>query len=263
MAVMTIPAGCERQPDENEGVNATGEKTYSYILKGPYASLQGLFSGNSPELKKGTEVISGWIAQSWVLARRPGDCGVLSVTCVPKDTEEGGGGTSTQTPLKDIWQLRSCRNDVSILAYCGPNAANPQRELVEAWMKEPDGILAKDNKFTQADGTVYAITESPTLALMAKIRKGIEAVMRFYPMVVRTRVYSQSPTDSFSNLGKKDTPGWNSKPSGYDWLKCQDDLTEDTSGQWQRVEAWMGTPSSPGWDSNLYGPNAWAMPYQG
>ena len=253
MAVTT-----QQQMDGSEDLSNTNSRSRTFVYKGAYSSLQTTFNG----LSRGS-AHEGMVVLSARLQPCPGDLGLLSVVCVPNDTTVEDD-TPTQTPLKDTWQIKSVRNDVSIFGYCGDSAAYPQRADIEAWQKEPDGNLAKGMQYRASDGTIVTISDTRTQAIIAKICEGKEAVMRFYPLVIRTRVYSNPPLVFFENLNKIDTPPWSKLPSGYSWLKCQDDLVEDTSGQWNRIEAWMGSPSNgttqPGWDTDFYGPNAWPMP---
>ena len=270
---ITIPSGCYRQPTESKGVDASGNFHFNYVLKGPYSSLDSLASS----ISQGDEVISGWYASSQDLQMGPGNTGTLTISCVPSPVSEGQ--TPEALPLKEVWSLRSVRNDVSIMGYCGPGASNPKRALVEGWMKEPDGKLADDLKFRKPDGTIEDLSlDSPTCALIEKIRKGYESVMRFYPVLTCTRTYSTFPPGCLENLSFIDTPrtpGANAKqPTGlavkvalYEWVKVQDDADEGTDGKWRRIESWMGikkTDAADGahpWDADLYGPSRWGMPY--
>jgi hypothetical protein len=283
---ITIPSGCWVQKDVNKGSDDESNKTLAYPIKGGYSSLETLMLS----LTQTTVVISGWIAKNWNLQRLPGSSGLLTINCVPDDmvptpTEEDPDA-KTQEPLKDIWSIKSVRNDVSIMAYCGVSpGANPQREQIEAWMKEPDGGLAANDSYRKDDGTVFAIGSDmqPTKDLMAKIRKGIESVIRFYPVITRKRTYSVVPPACLENLSYIDTPpvpaaatnanGTVKVPGGlliavsaHQWLKVQDDADEQSDGKWTRTESWMGIAISDSenlpWDANLYGANRWDMPYQ-
>ena len=278
MANFTPPTTAVAQPDETAGRDDAGNLKKSFSWKGPYTDLETAGKG----IARGDVVATGWVASSWSVRRTPGDCGVLTVECTPPDPTSGSGTEEDPTvvePLKDIWSIKSVRNDVSIMAYCGPSpGANPQRALIEAWMKEPDGDLAENLQFRKSDGTVFDISNSEypaTVALIGKIRKGIEAVIRFYPVVTRTRTYAAVPPACLENLGFIDTPpapaGTAKKPSGlaaavnaHQWLKVQDDAQEQTDGNWTRTESWMGIPAvdGSGWDADLYGANRWPMPYQ-
>ena len=281
MANFTPPTGAVAQPDETAGCDDAGNLKKSFSWKGPYTDLETAGKG----IAKGDVVATGWVASSWSVRRTPGDYGVLTVECTPPDPTRGSGTEEDPTgvePLKDIWSIKSVRNDVSIMAYCGPSpGANPQRALIEAWMKEPDGDLAENLQFRKSDGTVFDISNSEypaTVALIGKIRKGIEAVIRFYPVVTRTRTYAAVPPACLENLGFIDTPpapaGTAKKPSGlaaavnaHQWLKVQDDAQEQTDGKWTRTESWMGiaksdNPDDSPWDADLYGANRWPMPYE-
>lgn len=277
MANFTPPLTATPQPDEMAGCDDTGNLKKSFSWKGPYTDLETAGKG----IAKGDVVASGWVASSWSVRRAPGDLGVLTVECTPPDPTSGSGTEQDPTvvePLKDIWSIKSVRNDVSIMAYCGPSeGANPNRAMIEAWMKEPDGKLAKMHQFKTSDGEIEELTGA-SLALVQKIEKGIEAVIRFYPVVTRTRTYAGCPPACLENIGFIDTPpapaGTAKKPSGlatavnaHQWLKVQDDAQEQTDGKWTRTESWMGiaksdNPDDSPWDADLYGANRWPMPYE-
>lgn len=273
-----IPSGCYVQKDVNKGSDDEGKSVLEYPIKGGYSALETLRAS----LTQKTEVISGWIAKSWNLQGLPGDSGILTINCKPTDMTgepEEEGGDPTQEPLKDLWSIKSVRNDISIMAYCGPSeGANPNRVDLEAWMKEPDAEIANLFQYRKKDGTVKTLNAA-SQAVANKIVKGIEAVIRFYPIVMRKRIYSQVPPACLENIGYIDTP---SGPSGgkaegpnglataiaaHQWLKIKDDADEQSDGNWARVEGWMGIPSSDGsggspWDADLYGEDRWSMPYE-
>lgn len=272
-----LPSGAYQQPDENVGRSQQGDKSRSISFKGPFDPLQSA----ADALQKGDVIVTGWVYSSHELRRAPGDLGVLTISCTPPNPEgeeDPETGEKSVEPLKDIWSIKSVRNDVSIMAYCGPSeGANPNRAMIEAWMKEPDGKLAKMHQFKTSDGEIEELTGA-SLALVQKIEKGIEAVIRFYPVVTRTRTYADCPPACLENIGFIDTPpapaGTAKKPSGlatavnaHQWLKVQDDAQEQTDGNWTRTESWMGiaksdNPDDSPWDADLYGANRWPMPYE-
>lgn len=278
MANFTPPTGAVAQPDEMAGCDDTGNLKKSFSWKGPYTDLETAGKG----IAKGDVVASGWVASSWSVRRTPGDYGVLTVECTPPSPTSGSGSSTVVEPLKDIWSIKSVRNDVSIMAYCGSGENEPNRALIEAWMKEPDGKLAKLHQFRQTDGEIVQLTDhAATMDLVQKIEKGIEAVIRFYPVVTRTRTYADCPPACLEKVGFVDTPpapsGTAKKPSGlaaavnaHQWLKVQDDAQEQTDGKWTRTESWMGIAKSDAnngapWDAGLYGTEEstqrWSMPY--
>lgn len=270
----SVPSGVYQQPEENLGRSQQGDKTHSFSFKGPFAALETAANALVP----GDVISTGWNYSSYDLRRVPGDYGVLTINCVPTPGTEGSGGSATAAPLKDLWSIQSVRNDISILAYCGPSeVANPNRAMIEAWMKEPDGELARLFQFRKPDGSIVELTAaSQTLA--GKIAKGIESVVRFYPVVTRTRTYADCPPACLENIGFINTPpaptgtarnpnGLSTAISAHQWLKVRDDAEEQTDGNWKRIESWWGIAksddgSSSPWDENLYGANRWAMPYQ-
>ena len=278
MANFTPPSSAVPQPDETTGRDDAGNLKKSFSWKGPYADLETAGKG----IAKGDVVATGWVASSWSVRRTPGNYGVLTVECTPPDPTSGSGTEEDPTvvePLKDIWSIKSVRNDVSIMAYCGSGENEPNRALIEAWMKEPDGKLAKKHQFKQTDGEIVQLTDdAATMDLVQKIEKGIEAVIRFYPVVTRTRTYADCPPACLEKVGFVDVPpapaGTAKQPTGlenvvslYSWLKVQDDALEQPDGKWTRVESWMGIPAvdGSGWDSDLYGTaestQRWPMPY--
>ena len=278
MANFTPPTTAVAQPDETAGRDDAGNLKKSFSWKGPYTDLETAGKG----IAKGDVVASGWVASSWSVRRTPGDYGVLTIECTPPDPTSGSGSSTVVEPLKDIWSIKSVRNDVSIMAYCGSGENEPNRALIEAWMKEPDGELAKKHQFQKPDGEIVQLTDdAATMDLVQKIEKGIEAVIRFYPVVTRTRTYADCPPACLEKVGFVDTPpapsGTAKKPTGigvavsaHQWLKVRDDAQEQSDGKWTRTESWMGIAKSDAnngapWDADLYGTEEstqrWSMPY--
>ena len=272
-----VPSTAVRQPDENQGRNDKGDKTLALEWKGPYDDL----AEAGDALASGDEIIEGWVYSSHNVRRTPGNYGVLTVNCVPVCPTGGTQQNPTVEPLKDLWSIKSVRNDISIMAYCGPSEGqNPYRPHIEAWMKEPDGSVAAQYQFRRADGSLFQIpANTATMDLIGKIERGIEQVIRFYPIVTRERTYSQEPPKCLEHLGEVNAPEvplTNAKMPGglatavadHEWLKVQDDAREQPDGKWTRTESWMGilkTTTTPHpWDSNLYGTgnDRWNMPHQ-
>ena len=282
-AGITIPAGCYRQPTESEGVADSGEATFTYVLKGDYTALHGL----SDSLKQGDVVVEGWLARAWDLQRGNGDTGTLSIACVPDAGKESDAVDAKDAPIKDVWKIHAVRNDVSVMAYCDETPAAPQRVLVEKWLRETDSETANAGNFREKGEVVDVAEKSPPTALLiAKMLKGVESVIRFYPVITRTRTYAQPPPDCLENMGLVDDPptseitgdnaidkkhpkGLAAKLALYEWLKMQDDCDETADGKGTRTESWWGmliadnTDGHP-WDPDFYGKtNRWPMPARG
>lgn len=266
-----IPNGCYRQTTESEENDRQGIASRTVVVKGPYAAVSGLYAG----VGKGTEVIDGYVMESSSLTR-VNSAGVVTFVCIP--------ASAVEVSLSEVWTLRSVRNDKSILAYCGSGPDNPSRALIEAWQKEPDGSVAMLPGFTKSDGSIFVIGDADagvkataTNDLLTKIQNGIDSVMRFYPMLTKTRTYSSPPASVYEHLaeinvpvvGEADSTGKLYKPGNLDsiieahtWVKCQDDVTLQADGKFVRTESWMGF-AGESVDVNLYGAGEerWEMPY--
>lgn len=288
---ITIPSGCYRQPNESTGFDENGNETFNLVFKGPYDTLKtNLLSA----LYVGKKVDSESEARSADLTRTNAGLGLLTIHCGKAGGVSTSGETTTSNAklLKDIWSVRAIRNDVSIIAYCGVGDNAASRAKVEAWMKEPDGKLAEALSFKQSDGKVVKIKAgSATAEVIGKLQKGIESVMRFYPVVTRKRTYDDAPDAAFQNLACIDTPSLPARlseenegtakrpkikyPTGisaviaaHEWLKVDDSADENADGTWTRVESWWGILKSDmntdtGWDPDLYSADSgsrWRMP---
>lgn len=267
MAV-TIPSTARRQPTDSVSLDETARRGFTIQYKGPFSALETAASS----FEQGDLVETGRYLKSWSLQRSPGGLGILSLSCVPADEVEPEGGVTIAK--KETWSLKSVRNDMSILAYCGPSeGANPNRYQIEMWMKESDKSLVDEYKFKDGKDIVQELSGAST-ALAEKIAAGIESVIRFYPVVVRKCLFSDVPADQFADIGfinAPPAPGMKAKvPKGlaaiisqYTWLKVQDDCDEQSDGDWMRVESWMGLKNGDGsWDEELYGSSRWPMPYE-
>ncbi len=258
MAV-TIPQTATEQVDRTQGLSQTG-KTWSRSWKDAYSALE-----TAANAIKTGDSYDGGVVTNVGLRRVPGDYGVLTLTLTKDDTS---GQTPTQTALKAVWTCKSVRNDMSILAYCGGAAS---RVALELWMKETDAEVADANSFHKNEVETDQLN-SQEIAIANKIRKGIDSVIRFYPVLTCKSTWSRIPGSFLVKLGFIDDPAAPSADEtvapanlstvigAHSWLKVQDDTDETGDGKFQRVESWMGIDGT--WDEDLYGPNRWPMPLQ-
>lgn len=294
---MTIDERLHLQPTDEAALDAGGSATLVLEWKGPYAACRATADtiepgGEIPTAAGGSactpaaELYAGYRALAWTVRRGNGDTAVLAVQCKKEDStddsQQGGGGT---TPFRTVYSVKSVRNDVSILAYCGTSASNPNRAAVERWMREPDPKLAAAFKYTDENGTTVDMNEEPglecTVPLVRKIMAGTERVIRFYPQITIKRQFYAPPSDTFEKLSHIDAPPAPSgektfAPSGvatlisaHEWLKVQDDCDEQQDRTWMRTESWIGILKTDSneqkpWDRNLYGDgdDRWSMPAQ-
>lgn len=270
------------QPGDTKNYDQGGNKA-TFVFKDSLDNV----NAKASALKEGDVIFAGWKASTWSVRSIPGGWGELSIDCVPPNPthEEGEGPEKEEVtdPLEDIWSIKSCRNDVSLMAYCGESVgANPLRDQIEGWLKETDTDLVQSFKYKDENGREIELTD-PTQELAKKFAKGVQSVMRFYPVITRKRIYASVPPACLEKVGFIDTPSYSGAvspttkkkiPNGlsaaieaHQWLKCQDDADEQSDGNWVRTEAWMGIPKSDDpndspWDPDLYGDSRWAMPYE-
>lgn len=260
MAIV-IPASALKQVREVFSQDSESNRGHQILYKGTsYAALKTAASA----FVRGDSVETGWVLDSWSLEGVPGGGGLLTLQCMPAESTSGG----VTAALRAVWTCKSVRNDMSILSYCGGAAS---RVALELWMKETDADLADANSFHNTDTTTDTL-KSQEIAIADKIRKGIDTVIRFYPVLTCKSTWSSIPSSFLTNLGFVNTPGapaagevvapgnLSTIISHHSWLKVQDDVDESGNGRYVRTESWMGIDGT--WDADLYGPNRWPMPIQ-
>ena len=259
MAVVAIPQTATEQYERTQG-QTTGGRNFTRSWKDSYATLEAL------SISIGNDTVDGLVVTNAALRRVPGNLGVLTLTLSNESTT--GGESPSARAQRAVWTCKSVRNDMSILAYCGGAASRVNLEL---WMKESDAAVADANSFHKNETETDQLN-SQEIAIANKIRKGIDSVVRFYPVLTCTSTWARIPSTFLGKLGFRDTPGaptadethapsnLSSIISSYDWLKVQDDVVETGGGKWQRIESWMGIDGT--WDDDLYGQNRWPMPVQ-
>lgn len=290
---MTINSNLKLQPTDEQSLDSEGAATLTLEWKGAYSDCKSTAATIAPGETIPTNsandgytpsatLYTGYKAVAWSIRRGNGGTAVLSVSCKKEDsTTTSQSGTET-TPFRTVYSVKSVRNDVSVLAYCGTSASAPNRAAVERWMRESDPNLASNFCYTDGAGGVVDMNDDPLLKctppLIKKLMKGVDRVIRFYPQITRKRQYYAPPADLFQKLSFIDTPptpsgantlapdGLSTLISTHQWLKVQDDCDEQQNHSWTRTESWIGIkltddPNSSPWDPDLYGPNRWQMPH--
>ena len=179
------------------------------------------------------------------------------------------------------WAEKSTNYEKPIEIYAGDNASSATDANagdLDAWknMKTKDIALYKEFKYTIEGQEQPVELTGRTLELAQKIYRGVEAVSRAYPEVIRTTQYinlkgDEDEVDKRPIKAIKETPKlyyrdqtpdavWSSKFKDFDWLKAGYDVQVEATeyeGYWNATvtESWLGCdPEQEGiWDDDLYG----------
>lgn len=179
------------------------------------------------------------------------------------------------------WAEKSTNYEKPIEVYAGDNASSATDANagdLDAWknMKTKDIALYKEFKYTIEGQEEPVELTGRTLELAQKIYRGVEAVSRAYPEVIRTTQYinlkgDEDEVDRRPIKAIKETPKlyyrdqtpdevWSSKFKDFDWLKAGYDVQVEATeyeGYWNATvtESWLGCdPGLEGiWDDDLYG----------
>ena len=179
------------------------------------------------------------------------------------------------------WAEKSTNYEKPIEIYAGDNASSATDANagdLDAWknMKTKDIALYKEFKYTIEGQEQPVELTGRTLELAQKIYRGVEAVSRAYPEVIRTTQYinlkgDEDEVDKRPIKAIRETPKlyyrdqtpdavWSSKFKDFDWLKAGYDVQVEATeyeGYWNATvtESWLGCdPEQEGiWDDDLYG----------
>lgn len=179
------------------------------------------------------------------------------------------------------WAEKSTNYEKPIEIYAGDNASSATDANagdLDAWknMKTKDIALYKEFKYTIEGQEQPVELTGRTLELAQKIYRGVEAVSRAYPEVIRTTQYinlkgDEDEVDKRPIKAIRETPKlyyrdqtpdavWSSKFKDFDWLKAGYDVQVEATeyeGYWNATvtESWLGCdPNQEGiWDDDLYG----------
>lgn len=187
----------------------------------------------------------------YVVSRRktPGKGGLAECVVVlkPKTVKPGEGGGQPAEELDATFEIEMAQLEKSLLAH--PSFSG-YADVVDKWRQSPPEIRNQNKYVTGVDQDGKYTTESLSsseLAVVAKIRKGVESYLLFAPVVTKTSKSATMP-DVAADCGKRTAPAI--KPKGsWDWLKTGDRAIQQSDSSWQRTEIWTATDE---WDQDLY-----------
>lgn len=240
------------QPELNQTATE-GANTATRNFKGNFADLltfaNGLTIGGSP--------YGGLPLRAVNITRTVASLATLRLE-YGKETSYDSTKTATETSVN--WSVKHTQRIVSLMRRTGESASMPHRGNLEAWRKEPDPALYDSFQYRNQVGAIMTLSAAEQL-VAAKLKKGVEGAMRFYPTIQKVTVYTGGKiTGVGSGLARVSAPGspWDDIEIGGEtasWLKVGDDVTIDgKTGTQTRTESWIGAKS---WDADLYGENAW------
>ncbi len=198
-----------------------------------------------------TTVTAAIPSSHYVVSRRktPGKGGLAECVVVlkPKTVSPGTGDQGADETLDATFEIEMAQLEKPLLAH--PSCSG-YADVVDKWRNSPPEIRNADKYVTgrEEDGEYEtADLSSSELAVVAKIRKGVESYLVFAPVVTKTSKSAAMP-DVAGGCGKRGAPAL--KPQGdWDWLKTGDRAGQQSDGSWQRPEIWTAADE---WDQDLY-----------
>jgi hypothetical protein len=249
-----------QQPQGGHSNSGSGQGE-TVVKKGDYADLLeeagGLHVRDAHDYGADAQHPDVRYVQSWQLERAPGGLGVLTIKYEPSADD------SSSDPDDDIvsekWSVKNVQQQLPLSRFYLDgtwSATAPDGHELALWRQEPRKELYDAYKFLAPDGNAYELTAGGKL-VADKYKKGIESVMRFYPVVTRTITYKRGMSDTKVNalgigarLAHIDTPAKTFGLSGLTWLCIQDEAELAADGTVVRTTGWMGCKSL---DADLYG----------
>ncbi len=187
----------------------------------------------------------------YVVSRRktPGKGGLAECVVVlkPKTVKPGEGEGQPAEELDATFEIEMAQIEKPLLAH--PSFSG-YADVVDKSRQSPPEIRNADKYVTGTDENgeyETADLSSSELAVVAKIRKGVESYLVFAPVVTKTSKSADMPAVA-AGCGKRTAPAI--KPQGdWDWLKTGDRAVQQSDGSWQRTEVWTAADE---WDQDLY-----------
>ena len=255
-AIMAQPSGTKQ--DSGDGV------TEQIVRQGRYdlldAQTAGLKAKSVCDLGTTQNPDERYVV-SWTLERIEGDYGRLTITVgAPADNSEPDPDEDDPNVVETKWSLKHTQQQLPLSRFWADGTwsegSSPDGRALALWRQGPRKELYDAYQFLAPDGNVYTLDGS-SQEVADKYKKGIESVMRFYPVVTRTITYKKGMNDERiaalkigARLAHIDTPDKDFGLNPGIWLCIQDDADEDADGKLVRITGWMGCKSL---DADLYG----------
>lgn len=254
-AIMAQPSGTKQ--DSGDGV------TEQIVRQGRYGLLDaqtaGLKAKSVCNLGTDRNPDERYVV-SWTLERIEGDYGRLTITVGAPADNDKVDDKEPDNVIETKWSLRHTQQQLPLSRFYIDGTwslgSSPDGHALALWRQEPRKELYDNYQFIAPDGNLITL-DSASQAVALKYRKGIESVMRFYPVVTRTITYKKGMNDERiaalkigDRLAHIDTPDKNFGLDPGVWLCIQDDADEDADGKLVRITGWMGCKSL---DTDLYG----------
>ena len=201
--------------------------------------------------------------QSWQLEHAPGGLGVLTIKYEPPSDDSSSDPDADVVSTK--WSVKNVQQQIPLSRFWEDGTwslgSAPDGHQIALWRQEPRKDLYDAYKFLAPDGNMYELDAS-SKKVADKYRMGIEAVMRFYPVVTRVITYKRGMSDTKvdalgigERLAHIDTPDRDFGLTPGAWLCIQDEADHAADGTLVRTTGWMGCKSL---DADLYGDtNRW------
>ncbi len=200
---------------------------------------------------------------SWQLERVESDYGRLIINVGEASDDSSSDPDADIVSVK--WSVKNVQQQLPLSRFYIDGTwslgSSPDAHEIALWRQEPRKELYDLYKFLAPDGNVYELSQA-SKEVANKYRMGIEAVMRFYPVVTRTITYKRGMSDTKvdaleigARLAHIDTPDRDFGLTPGSWLCIQDEADHAADGTLVRTTGWMGCESL---DADLYGDtNRW------
>lgn len=214
--------GMRESPNSPKYEHTQDGERWTKIYTGPYS----LLIGNKPLRLQGFQGVPGKV-DTVLVEKMPGGNGLMTVTLKPNPLPDQDSKDTEKPTLEVEWmELQKRAETHPIYATDGSKAlTDSDLQAIDLWKNSTAGDRA--SKFT-------ALSDNAK-NLAAKILKGEDSYIVFYPIIRRTTPRSDGP--SATSAGKINEPPIT--VNGFEFLKTADrHIRRGTC--WSQVEEWTG-----------------------